>query len=162
MKHAEPSLILHFKRTHRERKEIYIKALEEQVMQLKETYTGAVQEKIAVANENQKLKDLLRAHGIAYNGLDNSTAAGFPTSYGDDLTNSRSGSFGFKAGFSKGPNYNPGEDESLSTQTLRTGPDPYNGHASYINQQQLQGGMDHDQLGVDFVLASVPRDGHSR
>ena len=131
-------------------------------MQLKETYTGAVQEKIAVANENQKLRDLLRTHGIAYNGLDNSTTAGFPTSYGGSSTDSRSGSFGYKSSFSPGPNFNSREEESLSTQNLRTGPDPYNGHTSYINQQQLQGGMDHDQLGVDFVLASVPRKGHSR
>ena len=131
-------------------------------MQLKETYTGAVQEKIAVAQENQKLRDLLRTHGIAYNGLDNSTTAGFPTSYGASSDDSRAGSLGYKTSFSPGPNFNSGEEELHSMHNQRTGSDPYNGHPSYINQQQLQGGMDHDQLGVDFVLASVPREGHSQ
>jgi hypothetical protein len=142
-------------RTHRERKEIYIKALEEQVMQLKETYTGAVQEKIAVTDENRKLKELLRSHGIPYNGQDSSTAAGLPASYGGSSSGSRSGSYPFTQGFSPP---HPDEEPPISTRdAINATAAQFSGPPRPFQQpQNHQGGMDHDQLGVDFVLASVP------
>lgn len=142
-------------RTHRERKEIYIKALEEQVMQLKETYTGAVQEKIAATDENRKLKELLRSHGIPYNGQDSSTAAGLPASYGGSSSGSRSASYPFTQGFSPP---HPNEESPLSTRdAINATAAQFSGPPRPFQQpQNHQGGMDHDQLGVDFVLASVP------
>jgi hypothetical protein len=53
--------------------------LEEQVMQLKEVYTGSVQEKNAVTNENRRLKALLRMHGIAYQNQEPLSASSGPT-----------------------------------------------------------------------------------
>lgn len=51
-------------RTHRERKEMYIKALEDEVVRLKQVYTGSSQDKKKVAEENRRLKALVQQHGI--------------------------------------------------------------------------------------------------
>ena len=51
-------------RTHRERKEMYITALEDEVLRLKQVYTGSTQDKKRLVDENQKLKALLERHGI--------------------------------------------------------------------------------------------------
>ncbi|KAK4986755.1 hypothetical protein LTR66_007772, partial [Elasticomyces elasticus] len=53
-------------RTHRERKEMYIKALEQEVLRLKETFGSTARERDAIAEENRRLKELLAAHGITY------------------------------------------------------------------------------------------------
>lgn len=52
------------KRTHRERKELYIKALEQEVLRLKETYGTVCRDRDAFADENRKLRELLASHGI--------------------------------------------------------------------------------------------------
>ncbi|MCJ1474261.1 hypothetical protein MMC13_002919 [Lambiella insularis] len=148
-------------RTHRERKEIYIKQLEEQVMQLKETYTGAVQEKIAVVDENRKLKDLLHLHGISYNSRADSSATGgdFLIPYGNtSSTGSQSASYPYNQTFSPLQITSQGSVSPATSAAAQAGSDLIGGSQRTIDPQQYQGGgMDHDQLGVDFVLASVPR-----
>merc|ERR1711915_482262 len=56
-------------RTHRERKEMYIKALEQEVLRLKETFGTTSRERDQFAEENRRLKELLAAHGIRYDFL---------------------------------------------------------------------------------------------
>ncbi|MCJ1379730.1 hypothetical protein MMC17_002833 [Xylographa soralifera] len=141
-------------RTHRERKEIYIKALEEQVMQLKETYTGAVQEKLAVVDENRKLKELLRMHGIAYNSHDNGTSTGPAASYpGGSSSGSRSASYPFNQTFSPPRLPTSGSASPSNSTAAQAGSELIGGPQSAFDPQHQGGGMDHDQLGVDFVLA---------
>ncbi|KAK3330790.1 hypothetical protein B0H66DRAFT_587100 [Apodospora peruviana] len=51
-------------RTHRERKELYIKALEDEVLRLKEIYSNVSQDKERLAEENRQLKALLSQNGM--------------------------------------------------------------------------------------------------
>lgn len=53
-------------RTHRERKERYVKSLEEEVVRLREAFTVITKEKTQILEENRRLKELLEAHGIPY------------------------------------------------------------------------------------------------
>ena len=46
--------------THRERKELYIKALEDEVMRLKEVFSNVSQDKNKLAEENKQLKDRIK------------------------------------------------------------------------------------------------------
>lgn len=56
-------------RTHRERKELYIKALEDEVLRLKEVYSAVTSDKDRLAEENRQLKQLLTSNGISMGGL---------------------------------------------------------------------------------------------
>ncbi|KAK4039300.1 eukaryotic translation initiation factor 3 subunit 7-domain-containing protein [Parachaetomium inaequale] len=51
-------------RTHRERKELYIKALEDEVLRLKEIFSHISQDKARLADENRQLKALLTQNGL--------------------------------------------------------------------------------------------------
>jgi hypothetical protein len=45
---------------------MYIKALEQEVLRLKETFGTTTRERDQFAEENRRLKELLMAHGIAF------------------------------------------------------------------------------------------------
>lgn len=53
-------------RSHRERKERYIRNLEQEVQRLREAYTISVKEKTAVMDENRQLHVLLKENGIIF------------------------------------------------------------------------------------------------
>ncbi|CAZ79918.1 unnamed protein product [Tuber melanosporum] len=63
-------------RTHRERKERYIKTIEEEVARLREAFTVITREKTAMAEENRRLRAILDAHGIPYDFQDVSPNVG--------------------------------------------------------------------------------------
>ncbi|KAL9083734.1 MAG: hypothetical protein Q9165_008400 [Trypethelium subeluteriae] len=128
-------------RTHRERKEMYIKALEQEVLRLKEVFANTTKERDAFAEENRKLRELLAANGIQVDiNLNSPTGVpGLASSYGDSSSGSISGSYApGSAGFSPTP------------------PGGVAGQRAPISQQNLaqipQGGLDYDQIGIDFVL----------
>ncbi|KAI9874830.1 MAG: hypothetical protein M1830_009235 [Pleopsidium flavum] len=141
-------------RTHRERKEVYVKALEAEVLRLKETFSNTVRERDVVAEENRKLKELLRMHGIAFPGLDSygnfngARQGGSP--YGDSSTGSTSAGYTMNQSLSppttvgQGPTP-PAVSDNRAGKELGAGPQP----TQYFQQQQ---GLDHDQIGIDFVL----------
>ncbi|ATZ57440.1 hypothetical protein BCIN_15g00200 [Botrytis cinerea B05.10] len=83
-------------RTHRERKELYIKALEQEVLRLKENFSSVTQSKQTLAEENRQLKQLLAQHGISWNG-----SGGV-----DEFTNNPS--LGYKSSDSQAGSYAPG------------------------------------------------------
>lgn len=157
-------------RTHRERKEFYIKSLETEVMHLKEVYTGTVQEKNAVEQENQRLKELLRIHGIAFDGHDSSQTqaagqlAAFPPQSSPPPPQSSTASHGMmsSSAFSPPQQYM----SSSTTPEMFGGPGDFNDPTAFQAQPATQrqpparggGNLDYDQLGVDFVLASVSPD----
>lgn len=148
------------RRTHRERKELYIKALEEQVMKLKETYSNVVQDKNAIAEENRKLKDLLRLHGIAFPGLDQHghNVTGGVSSYGGSSSGSRSGSYSQNRSFS--PPTTVGSAVAPSDElNMQAGSELVGGPQSH--QLHHQQALDYDRIGIDFVLTSVERPGQS-
>jgi len=141
-------------RTHRERKELYIKALEQEVLRLKETFASTTRERDAFAEENRRLKELLMAHGIAFDLSSPST---------NGLPHVSSSTYGSSSGSVSG--YNPG-----SASTGYTSPPSFQHRGSISHdsmgqhpmnmQQQQQGhphraqqnGLDYDQIGIDFVL----------
>ena len=131
-------------------------------MQLKETYTGAVQERLAIEAENQKLKELLQLHGIAFNAQNGNTAANYHASYnGGSSTGSQSASYHYNQGFSPPQHLSSGETSPSTHAAAQAGSELIGGPQSSPSQQQQGGGgsLDQDQLGVDFILASVPRQG---
>ena len=145
-------------------------------MQLKEVYTGEIQEKKAVADENRKLRELLQLHGISLpnQSRSNSTAAatgGFssdysqkprarqgispPASAGPSMSGfepSQAGSTrhgGYQSHFEPHQHYSQSQFLQPQFQSNSTYSQPH-------QQRHEQVGLDHEQLGVDFVLASVP------
>ncbi|KAF2869353.1 hypothetical protein BDV95DRAFT_97569 [Massariosphaeria phaeospora] len=141
-------------RTHRERKEMYIKALEQEVLRLKDSFANTTRERDAFAEENRRLRELLIAHGISFE-LTNPSNVGMPTmgssAYGGSSRGSISGGYGTGTG---------------SNSTGYTSP-PTMTHRGSIShdvkfsqqqqqqpqqQQQLNSGLDYDQIGIDFVL----------
>ncbi|KAI9694424.1 MAG: hypothetical protein M1822_000040 [Bathelium mastoideum] len=128
-------------RTHRERKEMYIKALEQEVLRLKEVFSSTARERDAFAEENRKLRELLAANGIQFDLSSPAAAPRLASSYGGSSSGSISGSYPpGSAGFSPTP---PGRIQGQ-------------GQRAPVSQQNLaqipQGGLDYDQLGIDFVL----------
>lgn len=134
-------------RTHRERKEQYIKALEHEVLRLKELFGTANKERDQTMLEVRRLKDILTAHGIPF---EYHTPA---TSYNASMPSYTGSSGGSVAGAYR--------QDSQTTAAMS--PSPIHSHPSQsqtpgMGQQHSaaqipRGGMDYDQLGIDFVLA---------
>jgi len=53
-------------RSHRDRKERYIRNLEQELQRLREAYTAAMREKVPIMEENRQLHAILKQHGIAF------------------------------------------------------------------------------------------------
>lgn len=130
---------------------MYIKALEQEVLRLKETFASTARERDAFAEENRRLRELLMAHGIA---IDLSS----PTNNG--LTQGTS-SYGSSSGSVSG--YGPGSASTgyTSPPSFHRGSMSQDGSTQHsMNLQQSQGqqpglqqnGLDYDQIGIDFVL----------
>lgn len=136
-------------RTHRERKEMYIKALEQEVLRLKESFATTARERDAFADENRRLKELLMAHGISFDLSspgNNGIAHMGGSAYGSSSTGSVSG-------------YGQGTNSTGYTSPPTMGHRGSISHDIGVNQQapqqapqQANGGLDYDQIGIDFVL----------
>ncbi|KAI9654911.1 MAG: hypothetical protein M1829_000726 [Trizodia sp. TS-e1964] len=124
-------------RTHRERKELYIKALEQEVVRLKESFSLLTQERAAVDEENRRLKEILLQNGISWPNAGNGAIAFAP---GASSSGSISGSY------AAGPG-SQGFSPTLGSAYSQA-PPAHNGPG--IPQQQH--GVDYDQIGIDFVL----------
>ncbi|KAF5019887.1 hypothetical protein F66182_8091 [Fusarium sp. NRRL 66182] len=74
-------------RTHRERKELYIKALEDEVLRLKEVFSNVSLDRERLADENKRLRDALMQAGLQYSSPH---VAGSATSRGPDSINTGS------------------------------------------------------------------------
>ncbi|KAI3549767.1 BZIP-type transcription factor [Colletotrichum abscissum] len=145
-------------RTHRERKELYIKALEDEVLRLKEIFSNISQDKDKVAEENRQLKQLLVQNGIPL------------SHYGDDMVSNPSGGYTSSAsqsGHSYGQNaYTPPLTSTTAPSVSPSSHGPSYPHGlppplpqmgSQQLQQNRQGqssgrGVDFEQAGIDFVL----------
>ncbi|KAH3940532.1 hypothetical protein HBH64_056450 [Parastagonospora nodorum] len=140
-------------RTHRERKEMYIKALEQEVLRLKETFASTTRERDAFAEENRRLKELLMAHGIAFD-LANPPNNGMPHVSSSTYGSSNGSVSGYGAGSASTGYTSPPSFQhrgSISHDSMGQPP-------MALQQQQVhqsgpqQNGLDYDQIGIDFVL----------
>ncbi len=125
-------------------------------MQLKDIYTGTIKEKNLIVEENRKLKELLRLHGIHYpdHGIIpvghqyNGSAGGMQIDNG----------YGYTADSTSSPNTRA----SVLTPPMSFNAPPtvsdYGQQSAYphTSPQRMTGSRHEDQLSVDFVLASVP------
>lgn len=130
-------------RTHRERKEMYIKALEQEVMRLKELFANTTRERDAVNEENRKLKELLAAHGIHYDPSTPSNSFQNMPSYGASSTGSISS-------YRPDTNSTSFSPPPLRTQSSGSQP-PLPMHSQGIPPVPSNR-IDYDQVGIDFVL----------
>ena len=150
-------------------------------MQLRETFTGTVHERNTIAEENRRLRDILRAHGITdsnspFDGY--SLSGGEPSAYAASVAESRASSYPYTSAFSpaqstiSGGNTSPGLRQMPRPSVdifgpLQGAPSQQQSPHQIQGQQQRfppqpppqaqpqQGEVDHDQLGIEFVLASV-------
>jgi hypothetical protein len=149
------------RRTHRERKELYIKALEQEVMRLKELYEQSSKDRENITEENHALKEILKANGIQY---DLSMLANVPyntaaSQYGGSttsITNSQtrgSASTGVTSPTRTGPSSIPNQS-SMGSPPGSEGAMMGHSHSQNYRPSTQQGGhgVDYDQVGIDFVL----------
>ncbi|KAK3991228.1 AP-1-like transcription factor [Cladorrhinum sp. PSN332] len=151
-------------RTHRERKENYIRALEDELIRLKEDFTSAARDKDRLAEENQQLKVLLNQVGLnqgvtalggSLNALDDSMSN---PSIGYSSAASITGSFAPQS--SNTSTFTP---PPLSANSLGfTGPSlspPTTAHHTPVSGNDVAAAiasrnppLDYEQAGIDFVL----------
>ncbi|KJZ79106.1 hypothetical protein HIM_01257 [Hirsutella minnesotensis 3608] len=136
-------------RTHRERKELYIKALEDEVLRLKELYSSISQDKDRLAEENRQLRDTMAQHGIP-----------FVRGGQDDL--SSHASYTNPSGTSPGQSYvtashttvSPPPPPSMALSAFASIVQPMTGdQMRSMAQSSNSKGVDVEQAGIDFVLA---------
>ncbi|KAI1213869.1 uncharacterized protein F4807DRAFT_456414 [Annulohypoxylon truncatum] len=136
-------------RTHRERKELYIKALEDEVLRLKEIYSNVSQDKDKLAEENRQLKTLLRQNGISLGsgaGIDD-VASGLSPGY--TSSGSISGSY---APGSSNTAYTPPLTSTMSSPPSMSVSSQGQQRQQQQQQQPGQNRVDYEQAGIDFVL----------
>ncbi|KAI4865544.1 hypothetical protein F4820DRAFT_447900 [Hypoxylon rubiginosum] len=140
-------------RTHRERKELYIKALEDEVLRLKEIYSNVSQDKDKLAEENRQLKTLLQQNGLSLGSGAGVDDVGNGLSPGYTSSGSISGSY---APGSSNTAYTPpltsiSSPPSMSVSSQGIGGQPQSRSLSQ-QQQPGQSHVDYEQAGIDFVL----------
>lgn len=172
-------------RTHRQRKELYIKAVEDEILRMKEVCSNMSRDKARLAEENRRFKSENRQLRVllSHNGIDAGEivvggGGGGDSSLEDDLMNPI---FGYAASSSADVTGSPAAVASVSDVT-GGGPSPnYDGlgfghghsqttghHHSNQGGQQLRvggggstgippgsTGLDYDQAGIEFVLVYV-------
>ncbi|KAJ0114247.1 hypothetical protein J7T55_010634 [Diaporthe amygdali] len=161
-------------RTHRERKELYIKALEDEVLRLKEVYSNVSQDKERLAEENRTLKAVMQQNGLPVSGTigmmdDNISSPSVGPYIGSNSSASMtgSGSYGLASASTQNSAYTPPPGSALSTTTAMQGLSPLGGlspsqqavglhrqsPSAHLTGPRRNPGIDYDQAGVDFVLS---------
>lgn len=136
---------------------MYIRALEDEVLRLKEIYSTVAQDREKLAEENRLLKDALVQSGIQLPNLSNGRGSG-----GED------GASNFGAGgapnpsFGFGNNYNSSFSPGGASQSSAPTASPDNS-ARYnalsrdllkkVAKNSSENSFDVEQAGIDFVLA---------
>lgn len=133
---------------------MYIKALEQEVLRLKEVFEGTTKERDAYKAENQMLKDLLQAHGIQYSALQSPGHhyTSGSSQFGDSST-SLDGAH--RGSVSTGYTSPPSRSAPPIPGTSGSGGSPGFDQQGQPQRFPLQGqnhGLDYDQIGIDFVL----------
>ncbi|KAL2261946.1 hypothetical protein VTK26DRAFT_2928 [Humicola hyalothermophila] len=161
-------------RTHRERKELYIKALEDEVLRLKEVFSNMAQDKDRLVEENRQLRELL-----AQNGLGPGPMTG-PSSVMDDSVSNPSTGYSSSVSMAgsyvpvysnasaftpppmsattighRGDGISPNSATSLHSQFHQPPSGQGNSAVSpsgAARQPNRNPKLDYEQIGIDFVL----------
>lgn len=148
-------------RTHRERKELYIKALEDEVLRLKEIFSNISKDKEQLAEENRQLKALLVQDGSGVAAL-----TGGSNVLEDSMSNLSVGrspnAFTAPISVSSGPS------DELSPRSATYSSSHHHHYHQHYHQPSQQGPqstgldaegqlsqnlfLDYEQAGIDFVL----------
>ena len=133
---------------------MYIKALEQEVLRLKETFSTTTRERDTILAENRRLKELLSAHGISYDFT--STPLEFQrknSSYGPSSSGSISGSYAQPSESTRFSPPRPGGGSVPDAHQQRLSPAANSNPMQQRNMAQLPNNrVDYDQIGIDFVL----------
>ena len=134
---------------------MYIKALEQEVLRLKEVFSGTTRERDSVLEENRRLRELLSAHGISYDFANSPIKfQRANSSYGLSSSGSISGSYpadSDRTSFSPPPPMPAHAHGQLPSTGMPNGGLPPN--QPMRNLAQLPNNrIDYDQIGIDFVL----------
>jgi len=159
-----PGLTLCFShRTHRERKELYIKALEDEVLRLKEIFSNVSNDKQKLSEENKQLKTVLAQNGINVASSDDAPPRSASVGYTSSPSASgHSYAHGSHSAFTP-PLTSQSSAPSISPSTQvpphshrNPSPNPImaGNQLRNLTAQQLQAnrGVDYEQAGIDFVL----------
>lgn len=130
---------------------MYIKALEQEVLRLKETFATTSREREQFAEENRRLKELLMAHGIAFDSI-TSPPIGLAVNMGSSTYSSSGSVSGYgpgsaSTGYTSPPSVHH-RNGSISQDLMM----PSAMHSQAMQPSQQVSGLDYDQIGVDFVL----------
>ncbi len=133
---------------------MYIKALEQEVIRLKDTFAATSRERDAFAEENRRLKEILMAHGISFDHstppLNGMAAPTGNSAYGSSTGNgSAYGPGSASTGFTSPPQSFQRRQSIPHDKMGQPIGAPQQGQQSSPHQQ---GGLDYDQVGIDFVL----------
>ncbi|KAK1780693.1 hypothetical protein QBC45DRAFT_323141 [Copromyces sp. CBS 386.78] len=155
-------------RTHRERKELYIKALEDEVLRLKEIFSTIAQDKERLAEENRRLKAKLAQNDAAgdpiaadTNFFDQMVSSPSGPSVGYTSSSSMVGSGSYLPGAPSSQTTFPSPPPSTTTTTSPVyrpppgGPRDFNtilGDGAGVRAPKRNPDLDYDQAGIDFVL----------
>ena len=140
-------------RTHRERKEMYIKALEQEVYRLKELYQTTSRERDAYALENRKLRELLQQYGIPLPPPSSNSPATVAAGTRPELSSSGSFSGSYPPASAESQSRSPpikitnGHGPNPSPTSAGAGP----GMGNLTAMLPGSGNIDYATVGVDFV-----------
>ncbi|KAF2753219.1 hypothetical protein EJ05DRAFT_494977 [Pseudovirgaria hyperparasitica] len=136
-------------RTHRERKEMYIKQLEQEVVRLRDAMASNNRERDAAIEENRRLRALLAQHGVHVDMTTTPPAFNNTTSYTPSTSGSASTGYApnsSSTGFTSPPRH-------PDTHPAHNLPIPPRHHPNH-GQMSEHGGaaLNYDEIGMDFVL----------
>ena len=145
---------------------MYIKALEQEVLRIRDSFTTVTRERDYLTEENGRLKALLASHGIVYNDPTSTTSAsgalltgGVSDLYSHPSEGSVSGSQQLHSAMTDLTSAGTGMGFHQGPQQAHLGSEGYNSKAFEQPRRQVpgqgrqgQGQMDLDQIGIDFVL----------
>lgn len=135
---CKSNLLLATRRTHRERKELYIKALEDEVIRLKEVFSTISLDKQKLFDENKQLREVLLQRGIQLPKPSSVDDSGISAAQAMSVSASgNSFAHGSQGGFSPA---GMSQSTGMSMSPENRQPSP------------AGNGVDLEQAGIDFVL----------
>jgi len=137
-------------RTHRQRKENYTAALEQDIDRMRIAFTSAIEDKERIQEENRQMRALLAQPGIPFEPSEPSSMS---VTEASRVGPSSSGSF--SGSYATSPDYGGLSPESSMTPSssnhYNSSPQPHHQQVQSLSQHPPTG-LDYDAMGLDFIL----------